>query len=62
MSDQNDRYWGGFLSGAIFGGITGGLLGTWLASKWVDRLSSEGTTLDETHADETSASLPYRKP
>ena len=47
MNNQNDRFWGGFLSGAIFGSITGGLLGTWLASKLAERLSSEAKVFDE---------------
>ncbi len=55
MGNQNDRFWGGFLSGAIFGSITGGLLGTWLASKLADHLSSEVDMLDKARTDGTSS-------
>ena len=41
MSNQNDKFVGGFLAGTIFGSIAGGLLGTWLASKLSDRLDEE---------------------
>ncbi len=36
MSNQGDRFFGGFLAGTIFGGIVGGLVGTYLASRLED--------------------------
>ncbi|MGB8698623.1 MAG: hypothetical protein WCD18_04335 [Thermosynechococcaceae cyanobacterium] len=33
MSNQSDRFAGGFIAGAIFGSIVGGLVGTWVASR-----------------------------
>ena len=41
MSNQNDKFVGGFLAGTIFGSIAGGLVGTWLATKLSDRLVDE---------------------
>lgn len=41
MSNQNNKFIGGFLAGTIFGSIAGGLLGTWLASKLSERLTDE---------------------
>ena len=57
MSNQNDRFWGGFLSGAIFGSVTGGLLGTWLASKLADHLSSKAQRLDKLKGDDTRQTI-----
>jgi phage tail tape-measure protein len=33
MSNQGDRFTGGFLAGSIFGAVMGGLVGSWLATK-----------------------------
>ncbi len=41
MSNDNDRFGGGFLAGSIFGGIAGGLLGAWIATKLSDRVQTE---------------------
>ncbi len=49
MSNQSDRFAGGFLAGTLFGGIVGGLLGTWIATSF---------TQSEDEADLDSANGP----
>jgi Na+/glutamate symporter len=42
MSQQGDRFAGGFIAGTVFGGIVGGLVGSWLANR-VQQQSEEDT-------------------
>jgi gas vesicle protein len=46
MSNQGDRFTGGFLVGTMFGAIVGGLVGTWLATKLSEQ-DEEGEPLNE---------------
>lgn len=41
MSNQGDRFLGGFLAGTVFGGIVGGLVGSYLASRLEDSLLAD---------------------
>jgi Na+/glutamate symporter len=42
MSQQGDRFAGGFIAGTLFGGIVGGLVGSWLANR-VQQQQDEAT-------------------
>jgi gas vesicle protein len=57
MSNQGDRFAGGFLAGTIFGGIVGGLIGTLLANQ----LSSEEFDEDGELVENSPASLAKKQ-
>jgi gas vesicle protein len=47
MSNQGDRFAGGFLAGTIFGGIVGGLVGTLLANQLrEEELDADGAAIE----------------
>lgn len=41
MSNQGDRFLGGFVAGSLFGGLVGGLVGSYLVNRLGDRVLSE---------------------
>jgi hypothetical protein len=41
MSNQGDRFLGGFIAGSLFGGLVGGLVGSYLVKKLDDSLSGD---------------------
>jgi gas vesicle protein len=57
MSNQGDRFAGGFLAGTIFGGIVGGLIGTLLANQ----LSSEELDEDGVLVESSPASVAKKQ-
>ncbi|HEY9824750.1 MAG TPA: hypothetical protein V6D19_04830 [Stenomitos sp.] len=46
MSNQGDRFAGGFLAGTVFGAVVGGLVGTWLAGKLAEAETDEADALE----------------
>lgn len=51
MSNQSDRFAGGFLAGTIFGGIVGGIVGTLLANRLSGEvLGEDGAVIDNSPA------------
>ncbi len=57
MSNQGDRFAGGFLAGTVFGGIVGGLIGTLLANQ----LSSEEFNEDGVLGESNPASVAKKQ-
>jgi Na+/glutamate symporter len=51
MSQQGDKFAGGFIAGTIFGGIVGGLVGTWLAQRLQQQDESTESSLSGNAAD-----------
>jgi Na+/glutamate symporter len=51
MSQQGDKFAGGFVAGTIFGGIVGGLVGTWLAQRLQQQDESTESSLSGNAAD-----------
>ena len=41
MSNQGDRFLGGFIAGSLFGGLVGGLIGSYLVNKLDNPLLDE---------------------
>ena len=41
MSNQGDRFLGGFIAGSLFGGLVGGLIGSYLVNKLGDSMLDE---------------------
>ena len=41
MSNQGDRFLGGFIAGSLFGGLVGGLLGSYLVNRLDNPLAEE---------------------
>lgn len=41
MSNQGDRFLGGFIAGSLFGGLVGGLVGSYLVNKLGDSMLSD---------------------
>ncbi|NCJ05043.1 hypothetical protein GS597_00610 [Synechococcales cyanobacterium C] len=54
MSNQSDRFLGGFAAGTLFGSIAGAFLGTWLATKLNEQ--TQAPTLDNSNGE----SLPRK--
>ena len=46
MSNQGDRFLGGFIAGSLFGGLVGGLVGSYLVNKLGDSVLGDEDEAD----------------